>query len=151
MMQPGDDKIVAERIFEVLSRKRSPKPQEVNSPVADISGRWDVVVDFFTSQGQHQLFIEKQDGKWLEGSHKGDFSVMAMAGTIEGEQVKLRSQYSVPGDSIVYTFNGTVNGDTMTGKIHMGEYLTSNFSAKKYAYKNSRVPVNIPVGPPLSS
>lgn len=151
MMQPGDDKIVAGRIFEVLSRKRNPKPQEPNTSVTDISGRWDLVVDFFTSQGQHQLFIEKQDGKWLEGSHKGDFSVMAMAGTIEGEQVKLRSQYSVPGDSIVYTFNGTVNGDTMTGKIHMGEYLTSNFSAKKYLYKNPRVPVNIPVGPPLSS
>lgn len=151
MMQPGDDKIVAGRIFEVLSRKRSPKPPELNTSVADISGRWDMIVDFFTTQGQHQLFIEKQDGKWLEGSHKGDFSVMPLAGTIEGEQVKLRSQYNAPGDSIVYTFNGTVTGDTMTGKIHMGEYLTSNFTAKKYLYKNPRVPVNVPVGPPLSS
>jgi hypothetical protein len=39
----------------------------------------------------------------------------------------------------------------MSGNIHMGEYLTSTFTAKRYQYKNPQVPVNVPVGPPLSS
>ncbi len=151
MMQPGNDKIVADRVFEVLSRKRSPKSQEMKAPVANIDGRWDVTVEFFTSKSEHQLFIEKQEGNWLQGSHKGDFVVREMTGTIEGDQVKLRSNYNVPGNSIVFTFTGTVNGDTMSGNIHMGEYLTSTFTAKRFLYQNPHVPINVPIGPPLSS
>ncbi|MCA1584664.1 MAG: aminotransferase class V-fold PLP-dependent enzyme [Acidobacteria bacterium] len=66
MMQPGDDKIVAERIHSVLSRKRDPKSTAMASPAAQINGRWDVEIDFFSSKGQHSLFIE-QDGNWLQG------------------------------------------------------------------------------------
>ena len=151
MMQPGNDKVVANRVFEVLSRKRSPKSQEMKAPVANIGGRWDVTVEFFTSKSEHQLLIEKQDGNWLQGSHKGDFAVREMSGTIEGDQVKLRSNYNAPGDGIVFTFTGTVTGDTMSGNIHMGEYLTSTFTARRYLYKSPHVPVNVPIGPPLSS
>jgi seryl-tRNA(Sec) selenium transferase len=151
MMQPGNDKIVGDRIHEVLSRKRSPKSEEIKPPSQNLGGRWDMVVDFFTSKSEHQLLIEKQDGNWIQGSHKGDFAVREMIGTIEGDQVKLRSNYNAPGANIVFTFTGTVNGDTMTGKIHMGEYLTSSFTAKRHAYNSPRMPIQVPNGPPLSS
>src|SRR6266404_6291368 len=90
MMQPGDDKIVADRIYGVLAQKRSPKSPHVPPPAANLSGRWDVSVDFFSSKSQHTLLIE-QDGNRIQGSHKGDFSVRDLYGTIEGEQVRLRS------------------------------------------------------------
>ena len=151
MMQPGNDKIVADRIFEVLSRKRSPKSQEMKAPASNINGRWDMVVEFFLSKSEHQLFIEKQDGNWLQGSHKGDFVVREMVGTIEGDEVKFRINYNVPGNNISFTFSGTVNGDTMSGNIHMGEYLTSTFTAKRHAYNSPPMPIQIPNGPPLSS
>jgi hypothetical protein len=80
MMQPGDDKVVGERLFEVLSRKRSPRPAPA-APAADISERWDVEVAFFSSKSQHTLTLE-QDGNRLRGSHKGDFSVQDVFGTI---------------------------------------------------------------------
>ncbi|MGI8635328.1 MAG: hypothetical protein ACR2KZ_07985, partial [Segetibacter sp.] len=151
MMQPGNDKVVGDRLFEVLSRKRSAKSQEMKAPGGNINGRWDLTVQFFTSKSEHQLFIEKQEGNWLQGSHKGDFAVMEITGTIEGDEVKLRSSYIAPGDGIVFTFTGTVNGDTMSGNIYMGEYLTSTFTGRKFLYQSPHVPINVPIGPPLSS
>ncbi|MFA6945597.1 MAG: hypothetical protein WC220_06795, partial [Pedobacter sp.] len=41
MMQPGDDKIVADRIFNALNMKRPATP-EMKAPAANIQGRWDV-------------------------------------------------------------------------------------------------------------
>src|SRR2546426_766816 len=58
MMQPGDDKVVAERLFEVLSRKRGPKAAPA-APAASLSGRWDVEVVFFSSKSQHTLTLEQ--------------------------------------------------------------------------------------------
>jgi hypothetical protein len=149
-MQPGEDKIVAQRIFEVLSRKRAPRTTEMKPAAANISGRWDADIEFFSGKSKHTLNIE-QDGNWIQGSHKGDFTVRDMVGTIEGDQVKLRSSDRIPGDSITFTFSGILSGDTITGSIFMGEYRTANFSAKKYTYKNKRGPIVVPAGPPLAT
>ena len=68
------------------------------APAANLSGRWDVDIEFFSSKSQHTLFLE-QNGNWLEGSHQGDFTVRDLVGTIEGDQVKLRSSERRPGDT----------------------------------------------------
>src|SRR5262249_22364155 len=72
MMQPGDDRVVADRLHAVLAKKRSPKPAPA-PPAANLSGRWDVQIEFFSSKTQHSLTLE-QDGNQIHGSHKGDFS-----------------------------------------------------------------------------
>jgi D-glucosaminate-6-phosphate ammonia-lyase len=149
-MQPGNEKVVADRIYGILTQKRSPKSTEMLPPSATISGRWDVTVEFFSSQSQHSLTLE-QDGNWLQGSHKGDFSVRDIAGTIEGDQVKLRSVDRRSGDSITFIFSGTVSGETISGNIHMGEYLTAKFTASRYIYKGKRQRIMVPGGPPLAT
>ncbi|QNF35377.1 PLP-dependent transferase [Adhaeribacter swui] len=151
MMQPGNDKVVADRIYDVLSRKRPPRVTTMKSPGSNLTGRWDATINFFNSQSQHTLFVEKQDGNWLQGSHKGDFDVRDMSGTLDGDKVIFRSMYRAPGDGISFTFSATVSGDTMSGDIHMGEYLTAKFTAKRYMYPNSQQTIFVPIGPPLSS
>ena len=152
MMQPGDDKIVADRIYGILARKRDPKPAEMTPPAADLSGRWDVNVEFFSSKSEHALFIE-QKGNRIQGTHKGDFSVRELYGTIEGDQIKLRSSSAErgTGDSVNFTFSGTVSGDSISGPIHMGEYLTAKFTAKRHQYQPARGPIVVPNGPPLAN
>jgi D-glucosaminate-6-phosphate ammonia-lyase len=152
MMQPGEDKIVAERIYDVLSKKRDPKPAELKAPASDLSGRWDVKIEFFSSNSEHTLFIE-QKGNRIEGTHKGDFSVREVFGTIEGEQVKLRSTSAErgTGDSVNFIFSGTVSNDLISGPIHMGEYLTAKFTAKRHRYPGARGPIVVPTGPPLAN
>jgi seryl-tRNA(Sec) selenium transferase len=149
MMQPGDDKVVAERLHGLLAQKRSPKPP-LAAPAANISGRWDVDIEFFSSKSQHTLILE-QEGNQLRGSHKGDFSVRDIFGTIEGNQIKLRSTERIPGDSITFIFSGNVAGDSISGPIHMGEYLNAKFTAKRYAYPESRGRILVPGGPPLAN
>lgn len=149
-MQPGDEKVVAERVAGVLKQKRAPRVTEMKAPASNIAGRWDLTINFFSSSSQHSLTIE-QDGNWLQGAHKGDFSIRDMAGTIEGNDIKMRTTDRLPGDSITFIFNGKVSGDTMSGNIFMGEYRTATFTAKRYSYKNKRGPIVVPGGPPLAT
>ncbi len=149
-MQPGQDTRVADRIYEVLSQKRDPRPP-LRAPVANLAGRWDATIEFYNSKSEHVLFIE-QNGNQIQGTHKGDFLTRDMYGTIDGDQVVLRSVTSErgTGDSITFTFAGTVSGDTISGPIHMGEYLMSKFTARRHTYPTVRA-ILVPKGPPLAN
>jgi hypothetical protein len=150
MMQPGDDKVVAERIYAVLSAKRSPRSTAMPAPSANVTGRWDVDIEFFSSRSRHTLLIE-QNGNWIQGSHQGDFTARDLAGMIEGNEVTLRSVERRPGSSVTFIFSGTVSGDTISGPIHMGEYLNAKFTAKKHSYPTEHTRIVVPKGPPLAT
>jgi D-glucosaminate-6-phosphate ammonia-lyase len=149
-MQPGNEKMVAERLFALLSKKRSPVPAALKAPAASIGGRWDARVEFFSSASKHTLFIE-QDGNWLKGTHKGDFSIRELTGTIEGNEVKLKSVDQHPADSITFLFSGVLSNDMITGSIYLGEYRTATFSAKKNNKPDLHERIAVPGGPPLAT
>ncbi len=149
-MQPGNHKVVADRIHDLLSQKRVPKAATMVTPAANLSGSWDATIEFFSSSSRHILFLE-QDGNWIRGSHKGDFSVRELTGTIEGDSVKLKSVDRHPADSITFIFSGAVSGDSITGSIYMGEYRTANFTAKRTSYKRKKEKITVPGGPPLAT
>jgi hypothetical protein len=149
-MQPGNEQVVAERIYQILTEPRSPKPAQLAAAEVDLSGHWDVTVEFFSSTSQHQFYLQ-QEGNWLEGVHQSDFSSQEIAGTVEGNQVKLRSQIHQPGDNILFLFSGQVSGEIISGSIFLGEYLTAQFSAKRSTYQKLRKPLAIPGGPPLAT
>lgn len=149
-MQPGNHKVVADRIYEVLSKKRTPKDNNMPAPAANLSGSWDATIEFFSSTSKHILFLE-QDGNWIRGSHKGDFSVRELTGSIEGNNVKLKSVDRHPADSITFIFSGTLTGDSIAGTIHMGEYRTAKFTAKRSSYKRKNEKIMVPGGPPLAT
>jgi D-glucosaminate-6-phosphate ammonia-lyase len=150
MMQAGDDKVVADRIYSVLSRKHSPKSTTMAAAGSNLTGRWDVEMQFFSSKSQHALFIE-QDRNWIDGTHQGDFTVRDLIGQMEGNQVKLRSSDRRPGDNVTFTFAGTVSGNTMSGDVYMGEYLNAKFTAKRHDHPTTHTTIRIPTGPPLAT
>lgn len=149
-MKEGEDRLVADRLYEVLSRKRSPKSETMNSPSGNLSGTWKVGIKFFSSMDQH-IFTLIQDGNWVNGTHKSEFHERLIAGTIEGNQVKLKSVAEMPGNSITFYFSGTVSGDSITGDIHLGEYRTAKFTATREKSKAVRRKVSVPGGPPLAT
>ncbi len=148
-MQPGNDKIVGDRIFTALSQKRT-KAKDMSAPSADLSGRWDADIEFYSGRSLHTFFIE-QDGNWIQGSHKGDFSMRDMVGTIEGDQVKLSSIDQHVADHIPFIFSGTLSGDVITGLIYMGEYINARFTAKRNKERGIRKPIRFPKGQPLAT
>src|SRR5690606_9913765 len=107
-MQPGNEEVVAERVYNILNEARNRQPVQMAPAAVDISGHWDLTVEYFTSTSHHKLFLQ-QEGNWIEGAHQSDFSTQEIMGTVEGDRVKLRSQVSQPGDRIPFLFSGQVS------------------------------------------
>lgn len=149
-MQPGNDKIVADRIYEALSRKRGPRSEEMKAPSVNLGGHWDVTVQYFSSTSDHTLYIE-QDGNWIQGMHHSDFTSQEIVGVVEGDQIKMRSNVRIPGSGVTYLFSGTGDKDSMSGSIYLGEYLTAKFTARRATYHGERRKISIPGGPPLAT
>jgi L-seryl-tRNA(Ser) seleniumtransferase len=132
MMSPGDEKIVAQRLLEVLSQKRtleaSPEPA---APATSLSGRWEVDIRYAASQSTHTLHLV-QTGNRLEGLHQGNFLTRDIAGTINGDTVTLASVVTERhGDALNYRFIGKVASGAITGTLDMGEYLAATWTARK--------------------
>ena len=149
-MQPGDEEVVAERIFSLLSAQRAPRSAQPEPPAADIGGRWEVDLRFFRGTSRHEMFLE-QEGNWVRGTHRSGFSHQEVAGSVEGSRVKLRSRMSRPGDSIPFVFSGELAGDAIQGTVFLGEYLTARFTATRAPGDFARESFAVPTGPPLAT
>jgi len=132
MLADGDEKVVGQRIAQLLSEPRAPKQAEtVTSPAADLSGRWEVAITYSASKTTHTLQLQ-QKGNRLEGLHQGDFVSRDVSGTINGDAVSLASVVTERhGDALTYRFRGTVSGDAIAGSLDMGEYLGATWSARR--------------------
>lgn len=134
MMLPGDEKIVGQRLADVLSAKHSPKPAETPAPAAaDIGGRWEVEIQYTASTTTHHVYLQ-QNGNRLEGVHQGNFLNRDIAGTINGDAVSLASNVTERhGDALTYRFSGKVTGDTISGTLDLGEYRAAAWTARRPA------------------
>jgi L-seryl-tRNA(Ser) seleniumtransferase len=135
MMSPGEDKIVGDRIHAILSARRPTKSSEpAKTPSGDLSGRWEVHIEFAAGSGDH-VFHVKQQGSQLVGTHQGDFVSRDFSGTISGDEVEISSNIGeVHGAALSYRFVGKLNGDTLSGSLDMGEYLGAKWTAKRHAF-----------------
>ncbi len=149
-MQPGNAEVVAERLYGILSQKRSPRSEELKAASVDLNGHWDVEVSFLSSKSKHKLFIE-QDGNWIQGMHQTDFELLDLVGMVEGDDIKMRSDYRISGNSLIYLFSARVDNGQLSGSIYLGEYLTATFTGTRTVYDHRRRRITIPGGPPLAT
>jgi L-seryl-tRNA(Ser) seleniumtransferase len=135
MMSPGEEKIVADRLHAVLSNPPGQAPVSSSPPAADLSGRWDVRIEYLAGTSTHVLHL-KQQGNRIEGTHQGEFVSRDLGGTIEGDQIRLASFYTERnGDSLNFQFAGKAAGDEMSGTLDMGEYLQAKWTAKRHQFR----------------
>jgi len=156
-MQPGNDKVVADRLFEILSRKDNQKSRAgYDAPRVNVAGRWDVDIEFFSSKGRHAFFLE-QDGNLVSGTHQGEFTTREIVGVVDGNKIILASSERLTADNVPFTFHGTATNDTMEGGIFMGEYLnakgfTATRNRRQQTQNPNAQPRRAPSGrPPFSS
>jgi L-seryl-tRNA(Ser) seleniumtransferase len=131
MMAAGEEKLVADRLVALLQNPKREEAPPPAPPAADISGQWDVKVEFAASSSTHSLSL-RQRGNDVDGAHRGDFVSRDLTGTIDGDSVRLRSAYGEQnGDALNYTFTGKLSGDEMSGTLDMGEYLAGRWTARR--------------------
>jgi uncharacterized pyridoxal phosphate-dependent enzyme len=131
-MAPGDERIVANRLYQVLTAKHTlkvtPPPA---APAGDVSGVWDVEIQYVASRTTHALQLYQNGGR-VTGVHQGNFQSRDINGTMAGDAVTLQSVVTERhGDSLNYRFSGRLTGDTMSGALDMGEYLGATWTAKR--------------------
>jgi D-glucosaminate-6-phosphate ammonia-lyase len=152
MMIPGNDRVAAKRIHEVLSRKRQPKViPAMKNPIMNMVGLWDMEVEYFSSKVTQHLFIDSQDGNWITGMFKTDLSSRPFTGSVDGNEVKILCMYHVPGDRIETTMQGNIEEGVLTGEMDFHEFNTAKFIAKKHKSTPGKSPINYPTHRPQSS
>ena len=132
MLAPGDERIVADRLYEVLARRHTlPDTETVLEPAGSLAGRWDVQIAYAAGAATHTWHL-RQDGSRLEGVHQGNFVSRDIAGTMNGDRLTLASVVTErQGDSLVYRFAGQAAGDDAAGTLDMGEYLAATWTARR--------------------
>jgi D-glucosaminate-6-phosphate ammonia-lyase len=129
-LEAGEEKIIADRVLEVLSKPHA-KAQPPGAASVDVSGEWQIEMKFAASMVK-QKFVFEQKGSDLTGSHITDFASRDLSGTLDEKTILVRSSYTREGVRLNFTFSGTVSNDTMQGEVHLGEYGMAEWTAKRY-------------------
>jgi len=135
MLMPGDDRIVAERLHQVLSKPPhfDPVPEPPQGDPVSVGGQWQLEMQFDRGSATHTLIFE-QSGADLLGTHNGEYVTGDLQGKLHANQIKFRSSQRIEGQILSYEFSGTVNGDKMSGDVSLGEYGSARWSAQRHQY-----------------
>jgi L-seryl-tRNA(Ser) seleniumtransferase len=135
MMMPGDYKVVADRLYAVLSKppKFQNPPRPEGEPVS-VAGQWEATLEFDRGSAIHTLIFE-QDGEKLLGTHRGEYVSGDLSGTVAANQVHFRSSQKIQGTRLFFAFSGTVDGDKMAGDVNLGEYGAARWTAHRHEYQ----------------
>jgi hypothetical protein len=93
-----------------------------------VQGTWAVTIQYPRGIGEQKFTIE-QSGNELTGMQNGEIYNAKLKGVIHADQIELRSNMQVPGNSIPWTFKGVVQGNSIAGSVHMGEYGNATWKA----------------------
>ena len=136
MLAPGEDKVVGDRLYAALSKppkfENPPTPPQ-GQPVT-VAGQWDVRLEYGRGSANHTLMLE-QDGGKLVGTHHTEFYATDLNGTVAANQVRFQTSVQIQGQRVSYAFNGTVEGEKISGTVAMGEYGETTWTAEKHKYR----------------
>jgi hypothetical protein len=97
---------------------------------ANVTGEWDFTVETQAGTGSPHFSL-KQDGTALSGTYKGQLGEAPVTGTVKGNDVTISFKVNAQGTDLAITYSGTVEGDTIKGKVSLGEMGEGTFTGKK--------------------
>jgi D-glucosaminate-6-phosphate ammonia-lyase len=132
-LQAGEEKLIADRVFSILSNPPLIK-KVTGEPAFDLSGQWDLKMKFSASTVDQTLMIEQKGNEFI-GTHIASIGSRDLDGALHGKQILMRSSYTQDGVRINYTFTGTAEANTMHGKVSLSEYGDAEWTAKRHEYR----------------
>ena len=97
---------------------------------ANVTGTWNVTVESSIGSGA-PTFTLKQTGSDVTGTYKGQLGEAPVTGTVKGNDLQLKYSVSGQGQELTVTYTGTVDGDSIKGKVSYGEMGEGTFTGKK--------------------
>jgi hypothetical protein len=98
---------------------------------ADVDGAWQLAIDLGGNAATPGLTL-KQDGEKLTGVYSSQLlGEQQVTGTIKGNDITFGFQASFDGNAVKVTYTGTVDKDTMKGKVVFGDLGEGTFTGKK--------------------
>jgi hypothetical protein len=96
----------------------------------NVTGEWTFNVQ--TDQGGGTPTITfKQDGEKLTGTYAGQLGNSELTGTVKGNAIRFTFNIDVQGQQAPVTYDGTVEKNTMNGKMDIGGMVNGTFTATK--------------------
>ena len=83
---------------------------------AKVAGKWNASLQLETINSRPVLNF-KQDGEKLTGTYEGYYGVSPLEGQIKENQIGFVVTMTIEGSKIEGVFNGTVDGDSMSGSV----------------------------------
>ena len=96
----------------------------------DVTGKWAFSVETSAGAGAPTMTF-KQDGEKLTGHYTGTFGEADLTGTVKGAVIAFSFSVDAQGTKINEVYTGTVDKDTMKGKIVIEGLGEGTFTAKK--------------------
>jgi hypothetical protein len=96
----------------------------------DVTGKWAFNVETSAGAGA-PTFTFKQDGEKLTGHYTGTFGEADLTGTVKGADITFAFTVDAQGTSLKETYTGTVDKDTMKGKLVIEGVGEGTFTAKR--------------------
>jgi len=96
----------------------------------DVTGKWALNVETSAGAGQ-PTFTFKQDGEKLTGHYTGTFGEADLTGTVKGADISFAFTVDAQGTALKETYTGTVDKDTMKGKLVIEGVGEGTFTGKK--------------------
>ena len=108
-----------------LSTARGAAQAKVN-----VTGKWAFNVETSAGAGA-PTFTFKQDGEKLTGHYTGTFGEADLTGSVKGADITFSFTVDAQGNAIKETYTGTVDKDTMKGKLVIEGLGEGTFTGKK--------------------
>jgi hypothetical protein len=131
MMDPGEQTIVGDAIYRQLT-----EPAKYENPVvpagtpAQVAGKWTFAIQYSRGVGEQVVTLTQAGGE-LQGTQQGEIYTAPIQGVVHANQVQLRSDMPVSGNSISWTFKGKLEGDRLSGTVHLGEFGDATWTAMR--------------------
>jgi hypothetical protein len=104
--------------------------QAGQSAKVDVTGKWAFSVETSAGSGSPNMTF-KQDGEKLTGHYSGTFGESELTGTVKGTDIKFAFSVDVQGTKLDEAYTGTVDKDSMKGKVEIVGIGEGTFTAKR--------------------
>jgi D-glucosaminate-6-phosphate ammonia-lyase len=124
-LQPGEAAQVGDTIAAVLRDVGGASPAPPHPPAIEITGNWELQVDFLQGLRVHRLEIE-QRGAELAGHQRSAQFEGPVSGWLSGDLVQLSFTSRYEASTICYFFDGEIRDGKMSGTAVLGAASDQN-------------------------